>query len=74
MKARDYAIVQFSLNGQKIGGPVDFYNPIVTPGDEVDLGEVELKSGDNRLSITVVGANEKAVKNYMFGLDYVLFK
>lgn len=74
VKARDYAIVQFSLNGRKIGEPVDFYNPNVTPGDEVDLGEVDLKAGENRLSISVVGANEKAVKTYMVGLDYVLVR
>ena len=44
------------------------------PSSEMDLGAFELKAGANELSITVVGANEKAVKGYMFGLDYLLLK
>ncbi len=41
---------------------------------ERDCGTFDLKAGDNELSVTVVGANPKAAKNYMFGLDYVLLK
>jgi hypothetical protein len=38
------------------------------------LGLFDLKEGDNEFSATVIGANEKAVKAYMFGLDYLLLK
>jgi len=72
-KARDYAVVQVSVNGQKAGKPVDLFNPDVTLA-EVDLGEFDLKAGQNKLTVRVTDANEKAVKAYMFGLDYVLLK
>ena len=74
LKARDYGIHQLAINGAKAGGPIDFYNPDVTPSKEMDLGTFQLREGDNELSVTVVGANAKAVKAYMFGLDYLLLK
>ena len=74
LKARDYGIHQLAINGQPAGAPIDFYEPEVRPTSERLLGEFELKAGDNEFSVTVVGANEKAVKSYMFGLDYLLLK
>ena len=44
------------------------------PTDEIDLGPFALKKGQNRLTVEIVGANEKAAKAYMFGLDYLLLK
>lgn len=72
--ARDYGIHQLAVNGKKAGEPVDFYSSSVKPSPEKNLGTFELKPGDNEFSTTVVGANEKAVKSYMFGLDYLLLK
>jgi hypothetical protein len=74
LRARDYGIHQLAINGQAAGAPIDFYNPDVQPSAETELGVFELKAGDNELSVTVKGANEKAIKAYMFGLDYVLLK
>jgi hypothetical protein len=74
LRAKDYGIHQLAINGENAGGPIDFFNPDVRPGKEVDLGVFELKQGDNEFSATVVGANEKAVKSYMLGLDYILLK
>lgn len=74
VKARDYGIHQLSINGGKTGEPIDFYNPDVTPSKEIDLGMAELRQGENELTVKVVGANEKAVKAYMFGLDYLMLK
>lgn len=74
LKARDYGIHQLAINGQPVGGPTDFYEAEVRPTGERLLGEFELKAGDNEFSATVVGANEKAIKSYMFGLDYLLLK
>jgi hypothetical protein len=62
------------VNGNPLGGPRDFYNPDVQPTGEVDLGVFELKKGTNQFSVTVVGANPKAVQAYMFGLDYLRLK
>lgn len=74
LRAKDYGIHQISINGVKAGEPIDFYNPEVRPSNEIDLGVYELKKEDNQFSVTVIGANEKAIKAYMFGLDYILLK
>jgi len=71
-RARDYGIVQLSLDGTKLGEPVDLYNfpDVVTTGVLTFEGH-DLSAGDHRLSVEIVGAHAKAVKSYMFGLDYV---
>ncbi len=68
-KAVDYAVVQFSLDGKKLGGPVDLYNDGVVKTPPIDLGTAELAAGDHVLGVEIVGANEKAKKSYMFGMD-----
>jgi hypothetical protein len=74
LRARDYGIHQLAVNGEKAGQPLDFYNAEVRPTKELDLGVFALKAGDNEFSATVAGANARAVKAYMFGLDYLLLK
>jgi hypothetical protein len=70
-KARDYGIVQFHLDGKKVGEPVDLYNPTVIPSGPVSLGSHELAAGEHKLTVEIVGANDKALKAYMFGLDRI---
>ena len=70
-KARDYGIVQLSLDGKKLADPIDLYNPEVVPTGVLDMGTHKLKKGDHRLTIEITGANAKAEKAYMAGLDYV---
>ena len=71
-KARDYGIVQWSLDGKKIGPPHDLYNsPDVVTTGVVSLGTLDLKAGKHRLTIEIVGAHPQAIKAYMFGLDYL---
>ncbi|MCX7872404.1 MAG: DUF2961 domain-containing protein [Verrucomicrobiae bacterium] len=74
LRAKDYGIHQVSINGVKAGEPMDFYNPDVKPSNEIELGVFDLKEKDNQFEVTVIGANEKAIKTYMFGLDYILLK
>lgn len=74
LSAPDYGIHQLAINGRPTGEPVDFYHEKVRPGDEIDLGEFDLRAGDNEFSATVKGANPKAAKAYMLGLDYLLLK
>jgi hypothetical protein len=74
LRAGDYGIHQLAINGQKAGEPIDFYNAGVQPSKEIDLGVYTLKPDENEFSATVVGANDKAIKAYMFGLDYLLLK
>jgi len=73
-KARDYAIVQLSVDGKKAGEPIDLYNPDVIPTGPVELGTFQLHQGEHQLGVEIVGANEKAIKSYMFGLDQILLK
>ncbi|MBN1817872.1 MAG: DUF2961 domain-containing protein [Sedimentisphaerales bacterium] len=70
-KAVDYAIVQFYLDGKKIGGPIDCFEGAVVHTPEMALGSFPLDKGEHKLTFQILGCNEKAVKGYMFGLDYV---
>lgn len=70
-KAVDYGIAQLALDGKKLGQPIDFYHGSVVPTGPIGLGEHELTAGQHKLSIEITGANPKAVKAYMTGLDYV---
>ncbi len=68
-KARDYAVVQLALDGRKAGPEIDLYHPEVTNTEPISLGSFDLAEGEHTLSVRIVGANEKAVKSYMFGID-----
>ena len=70
-KARDYGIVQLYMGGEKLGGPIDLFNNGVVPTGVLDMGVHELDMGPRTLRIQILGANETAVKGYMFGLDYL---
>jgi len=75
-KARDYGIVQFSLDGKPLGKTLDGFEPdkVVSTGP-VELGTVELKKGTAVLRVEVTGTNEKSVGlRYMWGLDCVVLK
>jgi len=70
-KAFDYGIMQFYLDGEKLGDPIDLYNPkVVTTGPKI-LGTRDLTAGEHKLRVEIAGANARAKKRYMLGLDYV---
>ncbi|MBI1314950.1 c-type cytochrome [bacterium] len=71
-KARDYGIVQLSLDDAPLGKPIDLFNsPDVITTGVVSLGTLELSGGNHQFGIQVTGANPDAAKAYMFGLDYL---
>ncbi len=70
-KAVDYGIVQLSLDGGKLGEPIDLYHDGVIATGELELGARELSAGEHKLTVAITGANAKAVTSFMFGLDYV---
>jgi hypothetical protein len=75
-KARDYGVVQFHLNGKKLGKPIDCFHPdaVVSTGP-VDLGTVHLKQGAATLRVELVGTNPNSDGlRYMAGLDCVVLK
>ncbi len=73
-KAVDYGIVQLWLDGKKLGERIDLFNPQVFRTDPVNFGRHQLGAGEHRLTVEIVGANDKAVKSYMFGLDRILLE
>jgi len=73
-KAVDYGIVQLYLNGKKLSDPIDLYNDGVVATGVLDMGIHQLNAGEHTLRVEIVGANEKAVKAYMFGIDYLLLE
>jgi hypothetical protein len=70
-KAVDYGIVQLSLDGRKLGGPIDLFNNGVIATGPLDLGTQAMSAGGHTLTVEIVGANAAAMKSYMFGLDYL---
>jgi len=69
-KAVDYAIVDVAVDDYP-AKRFDRFHTSVTH-DKLSLGTFELREGAHRLNVEITGANEKAVKRYMFGLDYLL--
>ena len=72
LTAPDYGTVRLEVNGRPAEGqPIDLYGPAVRPSEEVDLGTFDLKPEGNELSVQLVGANDAAIKRFLFGLDYL---
>ena len=65
--------MQFYLDGKKVGEPIDLYNPEVIPTEPI-AEHAATRRGEHKLTVEIVGANDKAVKTYMFGLDQILLK
>ena len=71
VKARDYGVLRLSIDDRETGAPLDFYNDGVIVSDEILLGTFNLTAGEHQFAAEIVGANERALKQYMFGLDYL---
>lgn len=71
--ARDYGIHQLYWNGEKLGGPIDFYDPNLL-WKQFKLGRVKVTGGKATFTAECTGANDKADPKRMFGLDYMLLK
>ncbi len=75
-KARDYGIVQLSIDGKELGEPIDCYDRTVTTTGEISLGALDLQPGKHILRATLTGANDQSknavgVGKHLFGLDYL---
>jgi len=69
--APDYGVANIGVNGQVLARAYDAYATKVEP-HVAELGTVELKKGENVLTLTIVGANPKAMKDrFFFGVDYL---
>jgi len=72
--APNYAKIQLYFNGKKVGNEIDGFSPRVAASGQINIGKVKIKKGENILKIKITGANPKAKKSYMVGLDYVKFE
>lgn len=70
-KAPDYGMVQFELDGKKVGGQIDLYSTWVGTTPPIPLGDLSLQKGKHTLTVTIVGKNEKSTGT-LFGIDQVL--
>jgi len=73
-KAVDYAVVRFQLDGKPAGEQIDLYNDGVIPSGPISLGTHLITPGEHKLTVEILGANEKAIEAYMFGIDEIILK
>lgn len=71
--AVDYAIVQVTLDDVAVGDPIDCYSTAVETTGVLKFDDLEIPAGKHRVGINVLGANPKAKKSYMVGIDYLRF-
>ena len=69
--APDYGIVQVLIDGEALGGPIDCYDVDVVTTGVLSLGSRKFSAGDHKLGFQITGANPKAAKGYMVGIDYL---
>ncbi len=68
-RARDYGIIRLSVNGREIGHLFDGFSPDVEPSGPISFGRADLRKGENRITITLVG---KDVRSGGFGDGYLV--
>jgi len=71
-----YGIVQFYLDDEKIGEPVDLRANVAfgTEGITSDMGVHKLTAGEHKLTVEMIGPTDRADKVYHFGMDYLILK
>lgn len=75
-KSNDYGIVQFSVNGQKIGPEIDLWNAnAVVPTGKILLGEIAIGEFVPILKMEVIGKNSSNTSPHVyFGIDGILLE
>jgi hypothetical protein len=75
VKAENGGIYQLSLDGKKIGDPLDLYNKEkkIIPVDLMSLGTFDLTAGEHILGVMAVGKNPELGdrRDQFFGMDYL---
>ena len=74
VRAKDYGIVQCAMGGVALGEQLDLYSADIARTGLVELGQVELPSGDAKFSMRITGANKDALPRRMVGLDCVVLE
>ena len=69
-RAGDYAKVRVLVNGQPVGEPINLYDNEVGKLPPTTFPAVDLKRGQNTLTLEIVGKDEKS-DGYLVGLDAI---
>ncbi len=72
--AADYGVVQLSLDGKSLGDPLDLYDNQVTTSGVLSFPQLSVEGSKHTLEVLMIGANPKAAKAFMFGIDYLRIK
>ncbi len=78
-RSMDHGIFAVAVNGKPVGDLIDLYSPDLAT-QEVELGRVELRAGENDLTFRAVDTNPAAREwspgggLHKMGLDYVLVR
>jgi hypothetical protein len=70
VKAANFGIVKFAIDGRPIGNPIDGYAAATARADAIALGTLELSKGKHTVTMTVTGKNDAAT-DYRAGLDFL---
>jgi len=64
--AYSYGIVKVLLDGKQVGAPFDAYwEEVDAAGERVSFGEVDLSAGPHKVTVEIVGKNEKATGTWI---------
>ena len=70
--ARDYGVVQLSIDGEKIGGQIDCFNtPDVVTTGVITFEPRALAKGNHVIAFEIIGKHPDAVPGFMVGVDYI---
>ncbi|MEO2015052.1 MAG: PVC-type heme-binding CxxCH protein [Fuerstiella sp.] len=72
--AKDYGIVQLSLNDQPLGDPIDLFNADVVTSGVLSFPGITVKGSKHTLTVLMAGINPRAKKSFMFAIDYLRVK
>ena len=72
--ARDYGIVQLSLDDQALSDPIDLYEENVVTTGVLSFAKLSVDGNSHTLNVQMAGANPNAKKAYMFAIDYLRIK
>ena len=71
-RAQDYGILRLHVNGQPAGDLMDGYGPNVEPTGPISFGRVQLRKGENKLEIELLGKDARSAgysDGYLVGID-----
>jgi hypothetical protein len=71
-RAQDYGVVRLEVNGEPAGALMDGFGDTVRATGPVSFGRVELRAGENRLVVELVGKDVRSAgygDGYLVGID-----